>query len=353
MNRQPLPFVPPQCRPYGYPTREQGREVPRYSPCPEPRGATRPYEHGGYSPPQPIPRQQPPHPLSLTPGQNITIQVVCLECGKEQLLRDCPGHPSSAPKVTPVNIVGLVGDSSSSSDNVAHIHAVTRAQALQQTKPADQSEPSESGEPSKRKTRTWKDTREKANRRWTKKLSELEESFKDTKTKIEDIASQSPSQVKTPSTPPHPHPPTSVNRPPQSGSLLADPTLEDLDMMFKAYQARLQEGPTPANLDKSYPRADLEIEQTKMCIKMVELAQAMFEANQSFNQTNAITPGLHFQGLLDRLEQLVNKPQVSLPPQAQLTIERERSSPKKVYVPDSIDDGEPLSIQQHTKKFLR
>ncbi|KAH7433201.1 hypothetical protein KP509_07G059100 [Ceratopteris richardii] len=144
-----------------------------------------------------------------------------------------------------------------------------------------------------------------------------------------------------------------INEPPQPGSVLADPTPEDLDMISKAYQARLQEGPTPANLDKSYPRADLEIERTKMCIKMVELAQAMFEANQSFNQTNVITPGLHFQGLLERLEQLVNKPQVSLPPQAELIIERESSSPKEVYVPDSIDDGEPLSIQQHSQTFLR
>ncbi|KAH7297202.1 hypothetical protein KP509_26G058600 [Ceratopteris richardii] len=293
-----------------------------------------------------------PHPPSPSQGQVITIQAFCPECGKDHLPRDCPRNPSSAPKITPINVVGLVADSSSSSSNVAPIQAVTRAEALKQDKLVEQSESSESGEPSKRKTRTWKDTREKANRKWNKKLSELEESLKEAKTKIDDIATQSPSHAETPSTPPHPTLPPIVNRS-QPGSVLADPTLEGLDMMFKAYQARLQEGPTIANLDKSYPRADLEIERMKMCMKMVEQAQAILETTQKFNQTNSVKSDLHFQGLLERLEQLVNKPQVSLPPQAQPVIERGSSPPMAAYIPNSTDAGIPPSIQQYSQEFLR
>ncbi|KAH7300934.1 hypothetical protein KP509_23G004200 [Ceratopteris richardii] len=234
-----------------------------------------------------------PHQPALGLGQNITIQGFCPECGKEHLPRECPRNPSSAPKVTPINVVGLVAESSSSSSNVAPVHAVTRAQALKQDKTAEQPEPSDLGESSKRKPRAWKDTREKANRKWNKKICEIEESLKDAKTKIEDIASQSPSHAEAPSTPPHSTPPPIVNNP-QPGSLLADPTPEGLDMMFKAYQARLQEGPTTANLDKSYPRADLEIERMKMCMKMVEQAQAILETSKKFNQTNSVKPDLHF-----------------------------------------------------------
>ncbi|KAH7426856.1 hypothetical protein KP509_10G020100 [Ceratopteris richardii] len=90
-----------------------------------------------------------------------------------------------------------------------------------------------------------------------------------------------------------------------------------------------------------------------MCMKMVDVAQAMLETSQKFNQTNSIKLDLHFQGLLERLEQLVNKPQVSLPPHAQPMVERESSLPRKAYVPDSVDERAPLSSQQYSQEFLR
>ncbi|KAH7295271.1 hypothetical protein KP509_27G040800 [Ceratopteris richardii] len=52
-----------------------------------------------------------PRPPSPSQGHAITIQACCADCGKDHLPRDCPRNPSSAPKITPINVVGLVADS--------------------------------------------------------------------------------------------------------------------------------------------------------------------------------------------------------------------------------------------------
>ncbi|KAH7365037.1 hypothetical protein KP509_18G005900 [Ceratopteris richardii] len=305
---------------------------------------------------------------SPTPPEPVTIQGFCQDCGKEHLLRDCPKNPNNMPKITPINVIGLVVDSTGSITSTAPVHVVTRAQSLQQTQGVGQeksSEVSETESITKKRTRAWRDSRERMKRQWSQKMSELEESLRETKAKISELASQNHSHTTPP--PPFPLPanpsssipqpfntPPLTHPPPRVGSVLADATPEDLDMMLKAYQARIQEGPNVTDHEKCYPRVDLEIERTKFCAKMVELTQAMFEASRLFNGSNPIKTPLHFDGLLDRLERLLAKSGKGATSEAKER-ESDRISipPQRAYVPDSTEPDTSSSMNRYSPEFMR
>ncbi|KAH7298234.1 hypothetical protein KP509_25G033000 [Ceratopteris richardii] len=114
-------------------------------------------------------------------------------------------------------------------------------------------------------------------------------------------------------------------------------------MMLKAYQARIQEGPNVTDHDKCYPRADLEIERTKLCAKMVALAHTMFEASRLFNYSGSAKTQLHLDGLLEKLEGIIAR---SAKEEKNQERDKHDPSPPKAYVPNSTEPENPSSLER-------
>ena len=195
----------------------------------------------------------------------------CIDCGIKHLVQDCPMHPDKKGK-TSLNYVTTLPStstpSSSESDRVVPLQAITRAQAQAiaekgKRKIQEETEPEATPSEHTRKSKeTWKQRRARRaaskKKRAEKGQAAVHETIQQTQAnKTENPLKDTPNET------------LRQDREQSAGSVLVDKIHEPLDALLKAYEARLKPLETMEDRWRNYLDAALESRQLELHKRLI------------------------------------------------------------------------------------